>query len=176
MSWFKNTVNLALVALAISICLYSAVSGLRLLPTISVLLLILVHIAIVKYRLAEACVIIIAGIIGSFFEIINLSMGFYDYMNYEEQAMLLPTWVVLLWFAVGCSARHALAIFFRKTYLIPVAGIAGGIGLLAAGGLSGAMRFQPTDKISMTIVVISWAVAISFVLVIGNRFFDGPDS
>ena len=174
MTWFKNTANLILVVLAISICLYSAVSGLRLLPTISVLLLILVHIAIVNYRLAEACVIIIAGIVGSFTEVINLSIGFYDYINFEEQAMSLPTWIVLLWFAVGSSARHALAIFFRRNYLIPVAGIAGGIGLLAAGGLSGAIRFQPT--VSMTLAVVTWAIAISFILVIGNRFFDGPDA
>lgn len=170
----KNIANLALVIAGISICLYGAVKGIHAVTTIFVLLLVFIHIGLVNNRLAEACVIIIAGIVGSFTEIINLSLGFYDYANFNHDVALLPTWIVLLWFLIGSSARHALYVFSTRTALTPVAGLIGSVSLFAAGGLSGAMRFQPVDRLSMGLTILFWAIAISFILLVGNRFFEQP--
>jgi len=170
MSGFKKIINLLSVILGIAICLYGAIHGKSLDAIPLVLLLLLVHISLVNYRVAEACIIIISGIVGSFTEVVNISFGFYDYIKIEEQTALLPTWIVLLWFLIGSSARHALSVFASKSILIPVAGLLGGLAIFAAGGLSGAIRFQPVDKLSMVLAVLTWSVALSFILVIANRF------
>lgn len=172
MFWLKKFANIASVVIGIGVCLYGAVTGIYLATTVAVLLLLLVHIALVQYSLSEACVIILAGIAGSFTEIINISFGFYDYAGFEEQAVLLPTWIVLLWFLVGSSARHALSVFFSKPVLMPIAGIIGAIMLFTAGALSGAIRFQPVDKLSMGLAIFFWAITIIFILYVGNKFFE----
>lgn len=176
MTILKNLTNLTLVVIGIGICLYGAVSGFYAVTIICAFLLVLIHIGIVNYRLAEACVIIIAGIVGSFTEIINLSLGFYDYVNFDDQTMLLPTWIILIWFLIGSSARHSLSVFSSKLILIPVAGIVSSVSLFAAGGLSGAIRFQPVDRLSMGLTILFWAIAISFILLVGNRFFEQPNT
>ena len=172
MPWLKKFANIASVIVGIWICLYGAVNGIYFVTTIAVLLLLLIHIALVNYRLAEACVIILAGIVGAFTEVINISSGFYDYAGFEEQAVLLPTWIVLLWFLVGSTARHALSVFSSKPVLMPVAGLIGSSTIFGAGALSGAIRFQPTDGLSMGLAIFLWAVAIIFILYVGNRFFE----
>jgi len=176
MSLIKNFVNLALVIVGIGICFYGAVNKIYITTTVSVLLLLFIHIGLVNYRLSEACVIMVAGIVGSFTEIINLSLGFYDYAGFTEQTSFLPTWIVLLWFLIGSSARHSLSMFSSKPALIPVTALVSSVSLFAAGGLSGAFRFQPVDRLSMGFAILFWAIAISFILLVGNRFFEQTQS
>ena len=172
MSWLKKLVNVVLVATGMAICLYGAVHNTNFFTTIAVLAVLLIHIAIVHHRLPEASVIIMAGIIGSFIEVLNINFGFYDYAGFEEQAASLPTWIVLLWFVVGSAVRHVLAVFCRKVVIMPVGGLIGALTIFAAGALSGAIRFQPTDEVAMGLAVLLWASAITFIMLVGHRFFQ----
>ncbi len=174
MSWFKKLVNLLLVITGMAFCLYGAVHNTIFVTTVAVLLLLLIHITIVSNRLPEASVIIMAGIIGSFIEVLNTSFGFYDYAGFEDQVRALPTWVVLLWFVVGSSARHILSVFCRKIIFMPIGSVIGAVTIFGAGALSGVMRFQPTDGVAMFLAVLLWAIAVNLILLVGNRFFEPP--
>lgn len=172
MSGLKTLINLVLVVVGSWVCFYGALHGIYYETTIIVVALLLAHIAIVNYRVAEACIIIMAGIVGSFVEMINSSFGFYHYIEVEESIKLLPTWIILFWFLVGSTARHGLAVFYRKKILLPLIGGVGATIIYFAGSKSGVLHFAPANKTAVALSIVFWALAIIFILLVGNRFVE----
>lgn len=172
MSGLKSLINAVIVALGSWACIYGALHGTEFKTAVIVVSLLLAHIAIVNFRVAEACIIIMAGIVGSFVEIINSSFGFYHYFALEESTRLLPTWIVLFWFLIGSAARHGLAVFYRKKVLLPLIAVVGAGVIYIVGSKSGILHFTPANNTAIVVSMLLWALAIIFILMLGNRFIE----
>lgn len=172
MSAFKTIINLLLFILGSSICIYGALHGIYVTTGFSVIAILLVHIAIVNFRIAEASIIIIAGIVGAFVETVNVSSGFYHYIAIEESEKFLPNWIVLIWFLIGSTARHGLAIFYKNKILLPVVCVIGASLIYLVGTRSGVLHFTPLDYTSIVGSIVLWAIALIFILIVGNRFIE----
>lgn len=172
MSTLKTIINLSLFILGSGVCLYGALNGSYIYTGFTAIAVLLVHIAIVNYRVAEACIIIIAGIVGAFAETVNVSSGFYHYIAIDEHIKLIPNWIILIWFLIGSMARHGLAIFYKHKILLPVIGAVGALIIYFVGTRTGVLHFTPLDHTSIAGSIIIWALAIIFILILGNRFIE----
>ena len=84
--------------------------------TLSIVIL-LVHFALIKNRILELKLIIIAGLIGLLFDGALLN---YDLIIYNDPPIpypLTPIWIVMLWMFFAMTLNHSLAWLRQKIYI-----------------------------------------------------------
>lgn len=172
MSWPIKLINLAVVFFGIGLCFYDALHGHGLTITLIVLSILIAHAAIVKDHAMELSIIVIAGVIGAIVECLNVSLGFYQYITAAEQVKFLPTWIILVWFLVGATARNAFGGVSTKFYITLISGLLFAISLYAAGAESGALVFKHTGLVSVVIPIVLWATAFTAIVNFSNRYFE----
>ena len=104
--WFRAVLNLGLLMLGIGICFYGAIYEKNIVCGFTILALLALHVASSQDQFAEASVIILVGIVGGAVELINTSLGLYEYSTATFNNAFLPTWIVTIWFVIGATVRH----------------------------------------------------------------------
>ena len=135
----------------------------------AVLGLLILHVASSQDRFAEASVIILVGIVGSAVEIINTSLGLYEYSTPAFNYAILPTWAVTIWFVIGTTIRHT---FRWLSSQLPVASIMG----IILGSLTyfiasklGVIHLAGTNDGFAVATSFLWAAAFPVIILIGHR-------
>ena len=123
--------------------------------TLSIVIL-LVHFALIKNRILELKLIIIAGLIGLLFDGALLN---FDLIIYNDPGLpypLTPIWIVMLWMFFAMTLNHSLAWLKNRTILSLLFGSIGGPLAYVAGDKLGAITISTPE----TIIVLSvgWAI------------------
>ena len=134
--------------------------------TLSIVIL-MVHFAIIKNRILELKLIIIAGLIGLLFDGALLN---FDLIIYNDPGLpypLTPIWIVMLWMFFAMTLNHSLAWLRQKIYISILFGALGGPLAYIAGEKLGAITLLSTN--SIIILSIGWAFITPVLLIIANR-------
>jgi hypothetical protein len=171
---FKIIYNFFLLLVGIGISLYGAIHGKNIISAFAILILLLFHVAWSRQPLAEACVIIMAGIAGACVESVKLTLGIYEYGTAAFQFALLPTWVVTVWFVTGAAIRHTFRWLSRYLLLSPVIGAVLGSLVYYTESRLGVMRFQSGFEHFSLAASVPWALVFPVLIIIGHKMF--PDT
>ena len=134
--------------------------------TLSIVIL-LVHFALIKNRILELKLIIIAGLIGLLFDGALLN---FDLIIYNDPVLpypFTPIWIVMLWMFFAMTLNHSLAWLRQKIYISILFGALGGPLAYIAGEKLGAITLLSTN--SIIILSIGWAFITPVLLIIANR-------
>jgi hypothetical protein len=170
-AWFKGFCNLTLLILGIGICLYTAVHGKYIAGGFAIITLLVLHVTSTQDQFAEASVIILVGIVGGIAELINTSVGIYEYNTSPFQFALLPTWIVSIWFVVGATVRYTFRWLAHR--LITAAAMGAMLGSLTyyVASKLGVISFTNTYANYAIASSLAWSVAFPVIIVIGHRMF-----
>ena len=171
MTWPKILSNLAILIIGIWICFYGAVQEKYLLTLVSVLVLLAAHLLIAKDPIKETSTIILSGMVGAIVESINVGFGIYQYSSAADQAALLPNWIILIWFLIGTTARHAFAKLANRIVLTIIVGVICSSTIYYAGSYIGALQFAVDSMLLIGIAILLWVLAFLVIIFIGNQFF-----
>ena len=134
--------------------------------TLSIVIL-LVHFALIKNRILELKLIIIAGLIGLLFDGALLNFDLIIYNDPGLPSPLTPIWIVMLWMFFAMTLNHSLAWLRQKIYISILFGALGGPLAYIAGEKLDAITLLSTN--SIIILSIGWAFITPVLLIIANR-------
>lgn len=130
-------------------------------------IILLIHFAIIKKRLLELKLILIAGIIGFFFDGALLN---FDLIIYNDPGLpypLTPIWIVMLWMIFAMTLNHSLAWLSQKIYISIFFGAIGGPLAYVAGEKLGAITLLSNN--SIITLSIGWALITPILIIIANK-------
>lgn len=131
------------------------------------LIILLLHFAIIKNRMLELKLIIIAGLIGLLFDGALLN---FDLIIYNDPGLpypFTPIWIVMLWMIFAMTLNHSLAWLSQKIYISILFGAMGGPLAYIAGEKLGAITLLSTN--SIITLSIGWALITPILLTIANK-------
>ena len=131
------------------------------------LIILLLHFAIIKNRMLELKLIIIAGLIGLLFDGALLN---FDLIIYNDPGLpypFTPIWIVMLWMIFAMTLNHSLAWLSQKIYVSVLFGAMGGPLAYIAGEKLGAITLLSTY--SIITLSIGWALITPLLLLIANK-------
>lgn len=131
------------------------------------LVILLIHFALIKNRLLELKLIVIAGIFGLLFDGALLNFNLILYNDPGLPYPLTPIWIVMLWMIFAMTLNHSLAWLSQKIYLSILFGALGGPLAYIAGEKLGAISLLSTNSIIS--LSIGWAVITPTLLIIANK-------
>ena len=172
MSRLKRLTNIMIAICGIGLCLYDATKGDGLGITLIILAFLIAHSILVDDQVMEISIIIIAGAIGSLVESINVMAGFYQYVTVDEQLKFLPTWVILIWFLVGTTARNAFGGLSNKVHLTFAASVLFALSIYSAGVKTGALLFSIENITTIGASILSWSIAFAAIIIFSNKYFQ----
>jgi len=170
-TWFKAICNLGLLMLGIGICLYVAIHEKYIVGGFAVLALLVLHVASSQNRFAEASVIILVGIMGGTVELINTSLGVYEYSTAPFHFALLPTWIVTIWFVIGATVRHTFRWLSNQLVIASIMGATLGSLTYFIASKLGVISFTGSYENFAIVSSLLWAAAFPVIILIGHRMF-----
>ena len=129
--------------------------------------ILLVHFALIKNRVLELKLIIIAGLIGLLFDGALLN---FDLIIYNDPGLpypFTPILIVMLWMFFAMTLNHSLAWLSQKIYISILFGALGGPLAYIAGEKLGAITLLSAN--SIITLSIGWAFITPILLVIANK-------
>lgn len=163
-----NIFNLLLLITGCALGLLGAVEKNFNAAPVIILALLLTHIMLTKKPVSEASIIIVTGIIGSAVELVNSSVGLYQYNHSVNQMSILPTWIVFEWFVIGACIRHCFQWFSRQWYLASLAGIVIGSIFYYAAYQIGAIQYNESSGLNFFLASLCWAPAFPTIIYINK--------
>ena len=134
--------------------------------TLSIIIL-LIHFSLIKKRMLDVKLIIIAGLIGLLFDGALLN---FDLIIYNDPGLpypFTPIWIVMLWMIFAMTLNHSLAWLSQKYYLSILFGAIGGPLAYIAGEKLGAITLLSTN--SIITLSVGWALITPILLIIANK-------
>ncbi|MEJ2178982.1 MAG: DUF2878 family protein, partial [Gammaproteobacteria bacterium] len=120
---------------------------------------------------AEASVIILVGVAGGIVELINISLGIYEYNTSPFQFALLPTWIVSIWFVIGATVRRTFRWLAHRLITAAAMGVMlGSLTYFIASKLN-VISFTGSYENLAVASSLVWCVAFPVIIVIGHRLF-----
>ena len=175
----KNIViNIILFQIGWFACVLSAASNQPLVGAIISLLIIVTHLLITKQYQQEIRIIVIAMVIGFFWDSLIVSAGWITYTSGMLSDFMAPYWIVLMWALFATTLNHSLSWMKEKLLLAGVFGAVAGPLAYYAGVKLGAVEFVNEVNAFVTLS-IGWAVFTPLLLKLAsnksgqNKYIDG---
>ena len=160
-------INFVLFQAAWFVCVLGASYNRTYLALTLSLIILLLHFAIIKNRMLELKLIIIAGFIGLLFDGALLNLDLIIYNDAGLPYPFTPIWIVMLWMIFAITLNHSLAWLSQKIYISILFGAIGGPLAYIAGEKLGAITLLSTN--SIITLSIGWAFITPILLIIANK-------
>ena len=160
-------INFVLFQAAWFVCVLGASYNQTYLALALSIIILLIHFSLIKKRMLDLKLIIIAGLIGLLFDGVLLN---FDLIIYNDPGLpypYTPIWIVMLWMIFAMTLNHSLAWLSQKYYLAILFGAIGGPLAYIAGEKLGAITLLSTN--SIITLSIGWALITPVLLVIANK-------
>jgi hypothetical protein len=147
-------------------CVISAASQLEWLALLSIAIVIAIHFFLIKDRLSELQLILIAGIIGLLLDSTLITLGvFTPTSNFGYQG-IAPLWLVGMWMLFGITLNHSLRWLYQRYVLAALLGFVFAPIAYLAGQRLGALTFPPdhSPMISLLIIGTCWLIVTPLLL------------
>tara|TARA_B100000767_G_scaffold49864_1_gene44901 strand:- start:403 stop:915 length:513 start_codon:yes stop_codon:yes gene_type:complete len=160
-------INFVLFQAAWFICVLGASYNQTYLALTLSIIILLIHFSLIKKRMLDVKLIIIAGLIGLLFDGALLN---FDLIIYNDPGLpypFTPIWIVMLWMTFAMTLNHSLAWLSQKYYLSILFGAIGGPLAYIAGEKLGAITLLSTN--SIITLSVGWALITPILLIIANK-------
>ena len=160
-------INFVLFQAAWFVCVLGAAYDRTYFALLIATIILLIHFAMIKKRLLELKLILIAGIIGLFFYGALLN---FDLIIYNDPGLpypLTPIWIVMLWMIFAMTLNHSLAWLSQKIYISIFFGAIGGPLAYVAGEKLGSITLLSNN--SIITLSIGWALITPILIIIANK-------
>jgi len=152
-------------------CVLGAANGMGWLGIVVVSLLVIIHLAMARQRLAELALLATVGLLGFLWESIIASQGLLVFEPVARASNLAPYWMAALWVIFATTLNLSLAwLKYRKLFAVILAAIAGPLAYLAGMRL-GALEI-PELMTAMLVLAAGWALLFPLSLLLAQRL-DG---
>jgi hypothetical protein len=149
-------------------CVLGAANGMGWLGIIVVGLLVIIHLAMARHRLAELVLLVTVGLMGFLWETFIASRGLLVFTPAVSPSNLAPYWMAALWVIFATTLNLSLAwLKYRKFFAAILAAIAGPLAYLAGTRL-GALA-MPEMMTAMLVLAAGWAVLFPLSLSLAER-------
>lgn len=129
---------------------------------------VLIHIASVKEKALEACVVLAALIIGVLWDSVMASLWIIHYASPDPIAGLAPIWILALWALFATTLREPLRWLHGRPILAAVFGALGGPLSYGAAAKLGACTFADPSQ-ALTVLAIGWGVMVPLLIECARR-------
>lgn len=154
----KNIViNIILFQIGWFACVLTAASNQPLVGAIISLFIIVSHVLISKQYKQEIRIIVIAMIIGLFWDSLIVSAGWITYTSGMLNDFIAPYWIVLMWALFATTLNYSLSWMKEKLLLSVVFGAIAGPLAYYAGMKLGAVEFT-NETNALVALSIGWAI------------------
>jgi len=175
----KNIViNIILFQIGWFACVLTAASNQPLVGAIISLFIIVSHIFISKQYQQEIRIIVIAMVIGFFWDSLIVSAGWITYTSGMLSDFMAPYWIVLMWALFATTLNYSLSWMKKKLLLAAVFGAVAGPLAYYAGVKLGAVQF--VNEINALVALsIGWAAFTPLLLILStnkseqSKYIDG---
>jgi hypothetical protein len=127
--------------------------------TIAVVL-IGVHVALSMERALEARLVVLAAIVGTFVECLQIAAGTYRFTSGTLADGLPPPWLLAMWAQFATTFRFSLRSVMKRPLVAALFGAAGGPIAFVAGERLGAVILLPPLWRGLLLLSVSWAMAL----------------
>lgn len=149
-------------------CVLGAANGMGWLGIVVVSLLVIIHLAMARRRLAELVLLVTVGLMGFLWESIVASQGLLVFTPALSPNNLAPYWMAALWVIFATTLNLSLAwLKYRKFFAAILAAIAGPLAYLAGTRL-GALEI-PELMTGMLVLAAGWALLFPLSLLLAER-------
>lgn len=149
----------------------SVLGGANALPWLGVIVTAVV-VAVHLYQSArpgpEALMLLIVGIIGTFWDSLLVRLGFLAYPSGMLAPWLAPVWIIAMWVAFATTLNVSLAWLRKNWYLACVLGALGGPLAYYAGYRLGGVEF-PDTLVALSVLAAGWFFLMPLSALIAGR-------
>lgn len=163
--------NLVLFKLGWIACVGFAAAGQPLLATVSVAVVVTVHLLGVSLAVKEAVLLASAAVIGLAWESLLVGSGLLSYPGHTEMAPLAPYWIVAMWVLFATTINHGLRWAKKHWAVAAIAGLLGGPMAFYSGAAMGAVEFSNT-ALALAAIGAGWAVLLPLLIWISDTIID----
>ena len=141
-------------------CVISAASQLEWLALLSIGVVITTHLFLVKDRIPELQLILVAGTIGLLLDSALISLGVFTPISNFSYQGIAPLWLVGMWMLFGITLNHSLRWLYQRYVLAALLGFVFAPIAYLAGQRLGALTFPPdhTPITSLLIIGACWLI------------------
>jgi hypothetical protein len=152
-------------------CVLGAANGMSWLGIVVVSLLVIIHVAMARQRLAELALLVTVGLLGFLWENFVASRGLLVFESAARAGNLAPYWMAALWVIFATTLNLSLAwLKYRKFIAAILAAVAGPLAYFAGMRL-GALEI-PELMAGMVVLAAGWAMLFPLSLLLAERL-DG---
>lgn len=92
--------------------------------------------------------------------------------QFDDAALLLPAWLVVLWIAFSTTLTRSLEVFGRNKWVAALAGTAAFPFNYGVGERLGAVSFGDTPVITLAVLAVTWMVLLPVLFYISERKWE----
>ena len=157
-------------------CVISAARQLEWLALLSIGTVIVIHLFLVKDRVSELQLILVAGMTGLLLDSTLITLGVFTPTSNFSYHGIAPLWLVGMWMLFGMTLNHSLRWLYQRYVLAALMGFVFAPIAYLAGQRLGAITF-PTDGsplISLLIIGACWML-VAPLLLLSSKFIYSPN-
>lgn len=154
-------------------CVLFAASGRPMLASLSVAVVVLVHLARVSNPAKESLLLAAAAAMGLAWESLMVASGVISYPGSEAGTLLAPLWIVAMWVLFATTINHGFRWAKRHWAYPAILGAVGGPMAFSAGVGMGAAEFSNTF-VALSVIGIGWAVLLPLLCLLSDTIIDSP--
>ncbi|WP_455218700.1 DUF2878 domain-containing protein [Kaarinaea lacus] len=157
-------------------CVISAARQQEWLALIALGTVIAIHLLLVKDRISEMQLILIAGITGLLLDSSLIALGVFTPVNNIDYYGIAPLWLVGMWMLFGITINHSLRWLDQRYIFAALLGFVFAPIAYLAGQKLGALTFPPDNShmISLLIIGACWLL-VTPLLLLASRFIYSRD-
>jgi hypothetical protein len=164
----KVLLNIAAVQLGWFACVLGGANGLALAGTLTVMVVVGMHLALARRPGPEALLIAVAATIGLAWDSMLVALGLMSYPSGSFAPGLAPHWIVAMWALFATSLNLSMAWLKGRPWLAALFGAVGGpLAYLSGQRLGGLEMSDPV--LALGAQAVGWAVILPLLTLLAER-------
>jgi hypothetical protein len=167
-----NLINAAIYQVGWFACVLGAARGWGLQGALIAFGLSALHLTLAEKPLPEVKLLLAAGLIGVSVDSLHARFGILVFENHAA-SLLAPIWIIALWVQFGTVLHFCMRWLSGRYRLASLLGLIGGPLSFLGGERMGAAAFGEPRAVSITVLAMSWALALPALVWAADRL-GGP--
>jgi hypothetical protein len=164
----KVLLNIAAVQLGWFACVLGGANGLALAGTLTVMVVVGMHLALARRPGPEALLIAVAATIGLAWDSMLVALGLMSYPSGSFAPGLAPHWIVAMWALFATSLNLSMAWLKGRPWLAALFGAVGGPLAYLSGERLGGLE-MPDPVLALGAQAVGWAVILPLLTLLAER-------
>ena len=164
----KILLNIAAVQLGWFACVLGGANGLALTGTLTVMVVVGMHLALARRPGPEALLIAVAATIGLAWDSMLVALGLMSYPSGSFAPGLAPHWIVAMWALFATSLNLSMSWLKGRPRLAALFGAVGGPLAYLSGARLGGLE-MPDPVLALGAQAVGWALILPLLVLLAER-------